>query len=448
MNDSRKNRIEEFLKMLSRITFENPEDSLNENIVYSFLIDLGVQDKTLNKDELSEKCFANECRENQINYLFSYWINKFYHKKNTKCFVDFNWDYFCQFISSDVYYGRKGDIRESTHIKLYIPLDSKHIKDGANMIFDFLDQNNISHLSKIGSVIRFDDIVIRVFNESDARKIIKYINSNSYINEGLIKPNPFLYSENGIALAFDGELSCNSCLATIICEYIKNKKVSNGYNSSKPITFNDFYDFMLYMYVEIFNKDNKGKYTTDIFFEDYSEKKKSDLQGIFKTLLYCKENDYDISTYFAMFNSQKKLYDENNFSKKKLSDHEIEMLIIKGILILTKKFESEDSAYLNMFGYINYGDETYITTQDGLRNEYSKLNFSDCCRDFIQRKGTTIKDYLLILKRKLHEDYNIIVKGSYETPIEEKNYEEDLDYLNFLKDYYSGELMSGKKTSK
>ncbi len=55
------------------------------------------------------------------------------------------------------------------HIKLYIPLDARHIYRGVDQIFNFLSENDISHVSKVGSAIRNDDIVIRLEN----RKMLK-----------------------------------------------------------------------------------------------------------------------------------------------------------------------------------------------------------------------------------------------------------------------------------
>ena len=43
---------------------------------------------------------------------------------------------------------------------MYIPLKPEYLYQGANELFAFMARGNIIHQLKIGSYIRFDDIVI------------------------------------------------------------------------------------------------------------------------------------------------------------------------------------------------------------------------------------------------------------------------------------------------
>ena len=45
-------------------------------------------------------------------------------------------------------------------IKLYIPMDFEHIKEGANQLFDFICDINVEHQSKIAASIRNDNKLI------------------------------------------------------------------------------------------------------------------------------------------------------------------------------------------------------------------------------------------------------------------------------------------------
>ena len=140
---------------------------------------------------------------------------------------------------------------DDNYYKLYIPLDKEHIRNGADLIFDYIKQNNIEHLSKIGADIRFDDIVIRLTNKKDVEKVINFVGSNEYLKEGLIKPNPFLYSKNNVAVACDGDLSFNNIISSLISNYINEKKLNNNL---KEISVYDFYEYARNIYNDIFVK--------------------------------------------------------------------------------------------------------------------------------------------------------------------------------------------------
>ena len=167
----RNEKIDLFLQGIAKIAKENPGiDFKSENVndlVYRRLYHIGVDSKEYNVNLKDQKMpnYHGIVRENRNCHpesAFSYWINSFRRSK-TDVFVHDNWKYFCQFISED-----KTAEKSNEHLKVYIPLDSAHIGQGAQIIFQFLEDNNISHLSKIGKAIRFDDIVIRVGKMEDA----------------------------------------------------------------------------------------------------------------------------------------------------------------------------------------------------------------------------------------------------------------------------------------
>ena len=198
--------------------------------------------------DLSEKIVYNYLRnihtgKNELNSVnstyFNKWITRFKDKQNIEVFVDPSWTYFCQFNNQ-----RQCIVRNC--VKIYVPLRFSHIYEGANKIFDFLEKNNIIHASKICSDIRNDDIVIRVCNDQDAKKIQNFIDNDSYIQEGMLRVNPFCFNKNGVGYAYDGMLSYNAVLSNTISKYIKYMKVM-----SKPIekinisTFKEFIDKVL-----------------------------------------------------------------------------------------------------------------------------------------------------------------------------------------------------------
>ena len=159
-----------FLDMIKDFAFSNPKYEITEKFVYSQLIGFNVR-----QDQMPFKNIRDEYFEN--------WIYRY--KNNIG--IDVNYrnqsNYFLWFISGQI----KGN-----EIKLYIPMDQVHIKEGANQLFDFISSTNIEHQSKIASIIRNDNVVLRVNSLEDAKTIIDFVNSNHYIREGMIKVNPFL----------------------------------------------------------------------------------------------------------------------------------------------------------------------------------------------------------------------------------------------------------------
>ena len=219
--NNRNRQIDEFLKYFRDIALQNPGYRFSKENIYSELTNLGLP--------RSEKKL-------RIDNLFSRWVQHFKNDSNCNVFVSQNWRYFCQFVSKD---GLAKQARE--HLKIYIPLDSLHIENGAKEIFEFLSKENISHLSKIGSHVRFDDIVVRLIEPKDVAKLVNFINNNKYIQEGLLPANPFAYSINGIAMAVDGYLSFNSTVASLVQFYINNK-IDKGILNTVGVE--DFYQFV------------------------------------------------------------------------------------------------------------------------------------------------------------------------------------------------------------
>jgi hypothetical protein len=165
--------------------------------------------------------------------FFQYWIQRFQRKNNINVFVDENWKYFCQFVNN--LGSRDG------YIKLYIPIDYEHLYDGANILFDFLERNNIPHQSKIGKKVRADNVIIRLAYDDfeNAKKIIDFINKNPYLKSGLNKTNPFIPTMNGIGFMQEHGNSYNSDLASYIENYI-NQARSRGQKNVSAEEFKAF----------------------------------------------------------------------------------------------------------------------------------------------------------------------------------------------------------------
>lgn len=215
--------IERFLKLIVEIS--NNGISIDSNLVYSNLISI-----------YNEKEPTNE--------YFDLWQKHFEKVGNICVFVQPNLKHFCQFKS----YGNN-NFHEK--VKLYIPIDKKHIQYGVTQLFEFLLKNNISHLSKVSDITRFDDVVVRLDDINSALKVMEFVNKSSYIKEGLIKPNPFCTSHNGIAVTWDGGISYNYVVSEWISDYINGLKNTNRQGTVSSV---GFYSFVKERYEQVFTK--------------------------------------------------------------------------------------------------------------------------------------------------------------------------------------------------
>ena len=340
-------RIDQFLKFWRDICIENSDYYINKDDIYSRLIRLGVDYKKDYNVDLAD--------------TFDKWIEYYSNNPNIMVFNSPNWQYFCQFRSRD-----NKTTRAKNHIKIYIPLDSEHIEKGAEMLFDFISVNNISHVSKIGKKIRFDDIVIRVVDEYDARKILNFVNNNKYIQEGLLKPNPFAFSQDGIALACDGHISYNNVISHLINAYIVDKKGKD----LNAIGFEDFYNFVIDIYNKEFtlNQDNIFRHMImqTGYRNDYIENRNNYME-VCELILSSINTNFNLNDYFNFFNSCLVKSSQIVLSREEVND-----LLLSAASTIAK---AGYNAYNQIQAYVDNNDELMITSRNGLRKELISKNF-------------------------------------------------------------------------
>lgn len=220
-------RIDEFLKLIAAGC--NDKHAITSDMVYANLIYLGIDEKKVD-----------------ISNNFSKWRSYFRNIKNIDVFVDPFWSYFCQFINSN--YGRN---RVKCDVKLYIPVGEKQIQKSAEYLFEYLANENIPHVSKIGKHVRFDDIVIRTNSKENANKIIEFVNKNQYIKDGMLPASPFAVCCDGVSLAWDDNLSYNMVVSSWISDYINFERENNNLNN---VSYSRFYAYICKKTDELFNK--------------------------------------------------------------------------------------------------------------------------------------------------------------------------------------------------
>lgn len=321
---------------ISNINLHQDNIKLTEEMVYQYLTKLGLPQSE---------------RDKKINNYFPYWIETFENCPNINGLNLPDWNYFLQFVN--------GNINPSS-IKMYISLDSLHIKQGVKMIFSFLAENNIKHESKIGSEIRTDNIVIRLSKVEDVKKLSDYISNNNYIKEGMQKINPFCFESNGIGYAYDGLLSYNSCIAKIISDYINEMYKLN--KTDDEINVNTFYQ-----YIESYSQ--KPEKISDLPDINNNSKKLIDASLIVELIKYSLSSN-NLEDYFNFYKyAINKKLKYNNIT----AEENKEELLKEVIITMMKKYykgydinNPEKSGIIQILLFLN-GNIKAITNDNNLR---------------------------------------------------------------------------------
>ena len=216
---SKKNEMDEILNFIYKM---GKDRWLKHSDIYNVLCYYSLKESDKPKVRTDE--FLIDGLDNE--YFFPYWTERFKDKKNINVFVDPNWSYFIQFVNNAS--------RQDEYIKLYIPIDDNHLYNGANMLFDFLERNNITHQSKISKRVRADNVIVRLHknDKANAQRIIDFVNNTPYLKEGLNKPNPFIPTINGIGYMIEHGNSYNSDITDYIQEFINQARQKRKFRVS------------------------------------------------------------------------------------------------------------------------------------------------------------------------------------------------------------------------
>lgn len=393
---NKEERIKYFLESMMYVR-ENSQLPLTQKNIYSALttFDINPDEKSINLNEKG---------------LFKKWMNEFKSKKNIDVFVDPNWSYFCQFVN------RESEVTNlNDHIKIYVPLDIQHIEHGAEKIFSFLEKYNIPHMSKIAKKIRFDDIVIRLTNKYDADLLANYIKNDKYIQEGLIKANPFATEKDGIAYASDGYISYNSTISLLISNYI-----NLTYKNMKKPDIPSFKNYIIKFYQNVFVNGNYqllNENTSDIS-ESLINNYKRVIELIYNNLdPNFKYNDY-INHYqknMTNYDRPMELVEQNKNNKQDNLE-----LLKKGLIEFGKKKNDDGSrAYTyedaidHIYEYIKTGNSLVITRSGNIRNEMVNCNYRKTLIEYMTNNHITFEELILETKKSIIEDATNSLKEKY-----------------------------------
>lgn len=364
MNQNNYNRIQDFLDLIKQYVIYNKNFEFDDSLVYSLLIRYNL---TSNVDS-----------EN-VEELFPLFKQRYFDDDRINLF---------EIENKNFLWFEHGKMR-GNEVKLYIPIDREHLQNGANMLFDFIASTGIEHQSKIATIIRNDNVVVRVNSIEDANKIISFVNENQYIKEGLNNVNPFLPNCGGVGLAMDNNYSFNSTVADVIADFISILKQNNR--------------------LDLFTVDALNSYITECI----DEIDDLDLKDIYILLSKTTTKDFELQD-FADFAYNKKI-DDYDSKRRRITDpkHYLE----KAILVNEQKYHgSSKNAILE---YLN-GDSSRFTRDQNVRDglmKYVSLNDLEILMTlelrnddnslFYPNKEAMVEDYVNSVLLK-HNDYGYI----------------------------------------
>ena len=392
-------RVNSFFHFLRDILKENPDISFSQDTFYEWITKLDVSGDEYDKN-IAEEGWFNE------------WQKTFLKNNRTNKNII---NYFCRFGNRE-----KDVMAINNPLKIYIPIDYKHLKISFEKIINFLNDNNIAYQSKVAKEIRIDNIVVRVSNINDAKAIVEYVNNDEYIKEGLRKPSPFCFNYKGIAFTLDANMSYHSVLVKYIYDYINEKKDNNNLDS---IDCTDFYNYVSEIYTneyEKFTDFSKIKLASFNKNVSYERNILTDKQ-ITKLIISANKDNFGEKDFFEMFSEY------NNIQS--VTEQKDELCVLRCITAIIKihgKKYGVDNALNGIKGYISSGNPTYITSDCSLREEVVSNNFIQKLNDFLTKYNTTIEELFLLLANDEIKVLEFVEKSDKEIDIIKNNIDDKL----------------------
>ncbi|MBP5684758.1 MAG: hypothetical protein J6X02_05840 [Bacilli bacterium] len=350
-------------------------------------------------------------------------------RSNVYTFIE---PYCCHFVSRDFKANSK-----TSHLKVYLPLNYQYIEDGVNSILDFLNENNFSYDLKVCSKVRNDDVIVRLINKDDLKKLLDFIKKDKMLSDNLLKPNPFAFIDNNIALASDGAISYNGVVANYIMLYLVEVYKKNGVKGLDDLNLKEFYHFVIDYYAKTFvSHENLDKFSKDFIYVNENKPVNykdssvyNDFMFVSKLIVESQAKDYSLNRYLShyemMVNTKNKKYNEDRVKK---------MLQSMVATMLRKR----DNSYTldNIENYINTGDCENLTRFENCRNEVCNSNFRKDFLDMVSKYNLNIHEYLDKAYQsviKLDPSISDILRDYMEAAI--IKYDSYDDALDYLRDY-------------
>lgn len=431
------NEINKFITDMAKIYMQNPYLEIKSDTIYYELMRYGISDA-----ELKNKSLLNEFTN----------LKNHYNKGNVRAFVHPGQVNFLQL------WNVKGEVQPENLIKIYLSFPKENMEECVQIIFDYIDRNNISSHSKLANKIRSDSVVLRLENQNDAASVINFINSNAYLCSKAKPTNPFVGKHGICGFAYDEEMSYNSVVSDVLSEYLNDLKNKNMLMNA---SVNDFYKFVRNSYQNIFidmtklqefiEKENYNGTNTRFRSVGHQINNRRKIEEM---LLYKLSGNLDINQYFHLYNRFKdnsicsqteNIYNDayRKIQERKSEQYQKNLNIKRGILNSYIEYElsqnQENQLYLQLDAFINEGRYTFITRTNGFRDAFVNSNITG--NDVIVITNNNIREYIKKYKenKKVLYEYNKFKDSSIEYF---KNYGKDYFVKSFSKSYEENESMA------
>lgn len=412
-------KIDVFLKYLSKIYFQNPEQEVHSVSFYSYLMNYGLN--------------IENAGDRKLSGLFDGWMDNFKDKNNIKVFHSERQRRFLQF------HNISEDSHKISHIKMYVPFNRDSIDENVKTLFGFIEENNIHHISKVSDVVRSDSVVLRVEDFDNANKIINYINENEQMKSSLMEVNPFLTNVNGIGLANDDNSSYNWILSNCLKLYFEDKK-KKGFSN---VGVKDFSFFIEKYYndtfvtcekldslisSEFFEKENQDEYpylvvnnirqVVKLLSENL--KNENSLDSFSKHYVHC--NNINTNNKYADFYNDNinKIYDDSltlttQYNNEKIFKKiEEEDVFDTYMLYSRKKHKTDEESNKIMLNYM-LGNAQFIPEEFNFRNDFTNILTPDDVIEITENDNKiTFNDRF---NKKIRNNSNFGIINNYEQKI-------------------------------
>ena len=121
-----------------------------------------------------------------------------------------------------IHIGANPNITLDNAIKIYVPIDGTNADVVTKQVLDFLLENNIASRNKVGSHVKGDAFVLRIFDKTDAKRVINFINKQVKLNPITGKEMPLTFKTGNVSVAMDGLTSYNQIATILIDNFAKN----------------------------------------------------------------------------------------------------------------------------------------------------------------------------------------------------------------------------------
>ena len=121
-----------------------------------------------------------------------------------------------------IHIGTNPNITLDNAIKIYVPIDGTNADVVTKQVLDFLLENNIASRNKVGSHVKGDAFVLRIFDKTDAKRVINFINEQVKLNPITGKEMPLTFKTGNVSVAMDGLTSYNQIATILIDNFAKN----------------------------------------------------------------------------------------------------------------------------------------------------------------------------------------------------------------------------------